>query len=302
MSKKKCLAALIVLSIPGSFICFYATNLILSDVANMFYMTLTKDVISSIPIFMIAAEFVTTSICLLHMGLYPDAHKYLMCLNASVIAVFSIIGVTGAVLTGTVVYRSFSLPYPFPGATVITLIFHAVTLVLALLAVKRCHDAAPLEEARTRRAARGVQWILMVIFTYYAFDRFGAVLWMPFFVQLSTLSKTFIFYLSLLLPICLLLSHCRYRLGMFRNIKTAGILCPLIYLAADVLFFAVIAAFGVSDTQFIAAVSPAVGIERLISKPVITIAHFFIVLFPVLVNLGFALFKKSEVPEKTAVK
>ena len=294
MSNKKLLFALIVFSVPASFICFYATNLILSDVANMFYMMLTRDAISSLPIFLIAVECAIVGPGILHYGTYPSMRKRLLRNHAAVMAVLSLVGAVCAVLTGAVIYGSFTAPYPFPGATILTLLFHVAVVAVSLQVLHRCRRPGPSERTVGEKIYRAARWVFMVIFTYYAFDRFGAVLWMPSYAQWGTLYKTAFFYLWLLLPVCLLLHHSRWRLGLYFNQKQSGILYPLIFLLIDLCLCAVVVTGGINDTQFISAISPALGIERLLSKPIITIIHFCLLTLPLLVSLAAALFKAAE--------
>ena len=294
MNKKNLVICLVLLAVPASFICFYATNLILSDVANMFYMTLTRDVISSLPIFLIAVDFVIAAMLILRCFLYPGDRNRLLRSNAVAVAGLSLIGLVSAVLTGTVIYGSFAALYPFRGAIVLTLLFHLTMLLLALLALRKCHRAKNSDTSVRPRFVRGVQWMLMAVFLYYAFDRLGAFLWMPVYVQIRTLGESFLFYLSLLLPACLLLHHLRYRLKLYRNQALAGILYPLIYLAADLLLCIAVVSNGIRDTQFVAAISPALGIERLLGMPVITIAHFSLLTLPILGSLAVSLYRHKR--------
>ena len=294
LNKKNLLLLEVLLCVVGSFICFYATNLILSDVANMFYMYITKDVISSLPFFLAAVELVIASICMLHLGLFPDEQKHILKLNALAIAAISFVGLICSVFTGYVIYGSFTSPYPFPGATILTLLYHLVILGLAVFVYIKCRDAEPVHETVSKRIWYAVQYVFLAIFIYYAFDRFGAVLWAPSYVQFSTLHKTFFFYLSLLLPVFLLLHHCRFRLDLYKDIDRAGIVFPVIYLIADILLCISVVTGGINDTQFVSAISPALGIERLLSKPVVTIAHFTLVTVPVLGSLTAALIKNRK--------
>lgn len=284
----------VILCVTGSFICFYATNLILSDVANMFYMYITKDVISSLPFFLAAVEFVIASICVLHLGLFSNEQKHILKLNAPAIAALSFIGLICSVFSGIAIYGSFTSPYPFPGATILSLLYHLLILGLAVFVFAECRDAESVDETVSKRIWYAVQYIFLAVFIYYAFDRFGAVLWAPVYVQLSTLHKTFFFYLSQLLPVFLLLHHCRFRLGLYKDTDRAGIVFPVVYLIADILLCVSVVTGGINDTQFVSAISPALGIERLLSKPVITIAHFTLVTLPVIASLTAALIKNAK--------
>lgn len=294
MSKKNPLITLIILSIPGAVICFYATNLVLSDIANMFYMAPTKDFISSIPIFFIGIEFVMAAINFLHLALYPTEMKRLLRLNAIAFTAISLIGAVCSILTGIIIYGSFAAPYPFPAATIITLMYHLIMVILASFVICRCGKTDPSAETAKTRIRRAVQWLLSVIFIYYAFDRLGAVILAVTYAQTSTLYKTIPFYISLLIPVLLLLHHCLYRLDLYRNRHSAGIKYSIIYLAAHIALSAYVFAIGSRDTQFVAAISPALGIERLLTKPIITIVHFILLTLPIIATLLTAAIRKAK--------
>ncbi len=289
MSRKKTAAVLAVLSVPASMICFYATNLILSDVANMFYMSVTKDVISSLPIFSAAVESVIIFICIFHCGLYISERQRILKLNAAVTAFISVIGIITSVLTGKMIYGSFTAPYPFSGSTIISLVFHFIILIASVFTFNKCRYTENSSLTFGMRLKRGLQHIVMAVFIYYAFDRFGAVLWMPAYAQISTLHKTFFFYISLLLPLCLMIHHFRYRMNLYRNKDIAGIAFSVIYLAADMFLCAAVFTGGVNDTQFVSAVSPVMGIERLLGMPVISITHFIMMTLPIIITLAVSI-------------
>ena len=102
-----------------------------------------------------------------------------------------------------------------------------------------------------------------------AFNRFGAFLLMPVYVQWSSFYMTFVYYLFLLIPMALLV------------IKVLGILdykplfIPTVVVAAlAVVLFAITAIIGVNDSAFISAVSAAAPLERLGSMPMEILIHF----------------------------
>ena len=102
-----------------------------------------------------------------------------------------------------------------------------------------------------------------------AFNRFGAFLLMPVYVQWSSFYMTFVYFLFLLIPMALLV------------IKVLGILdykpllIPVIVVAAlNIVLFAVTALIGVNDSAFVSAVSAAAPLERLGSMPMEILIHF----------------------------
>ena len=106
-----------------------------------------------------------------------------------------------------------------------------------------------------------------------AFNRFGAFLLFPVYAQFSTLYKTFVYYLFLLIPMALLVLKV---LGIFGK---KNLLIPVIVVAAlNVILFAVTAIMGMNDSAFISAVSAAAPLERLGSMPMEILIHFVVYL------------------------
>ena len=274
MSRKRTILQLACLCIIGSLVCFYAINLILSDVANMFYMTLTKDFISSLPMFFIALDFVVLSILVMRQYMRPHYRKAQGRFYCLLVMIISVLGVVSSVLTGTMVYHSFTVPYPFPGAVLICLFWH-VAAFAAAFAGRRKFAALP-DDPKKRKfsVSYTVYTVILFILTFYSYNRFGAFLWMPVYVQLRTLSLTFTFYLSLLLPLLLWGFMCIYVFKFHVGRPKLGFIYVSIVMVLNIIMAYVVLKIGMSNTQFVSAVSPALAIERLLTKPVDTIVHF----------------------------
>ena len=107
-----------------------------------------------------------------------------------------------------------------------------------------------------------------------AFNRFGAFLLMPVYAQFSTLYKTFVYYLFLLIPMALLviktLKILEIGKGYFIPLLVVGIL--------NIGLFASIVVLGMNDSTFISAVSAAAPLERLGSMPMEIMIHFVVYL------------------------
>ena len=78
MSKKQAIISLVLLTVVGSFVNFYCTNLIMSDISNMFYGVHNADIISSIPGLIFAMDFVLLAIFFMRLYLYKDQKKYII--------------------------------------------------------------------------------------------------------------------------------------------------------------------------------------------------------------------------------
>ena len=107
-----------------------------------------------------------------------------------------------------------------------------------------------------------------------AFNRFGAFLFMPIYVQWSTLYKTFVYFLFLLIPMALLVIKVLKILEIGK-----GYFIPLLVVAIlNVVLMALVVVFGISDSSFISAVSAAAPLERLGSMPMELLIHFVVYL------------------------
>ena len=104
-----------------------------------------------------------------------------------------------------------------------------------------------------------------------AFNRFGAFLLAPVYVQWSTLYKTFVYYLFLLIPMALLvvkiLKLLEIRKHFLIPVVVIGVLNAGLMIAILLL--------GGSDAGFVSAVSAAAPLERLGSMPMELFIHFF---------------------------
>ena len=130
MNKNKSLILLIVIGIIGSIINFYATNLLFSDLSNMFYGVHDAYIISSFPIFFIALDFVVAFIFVLRLTRYPIYKKSLINLYTTYGIVNSVLGIMFSIITGSIIYDSFIAPYPFMGYSIIMLIVHLALCAL----------------------------------------------------------------------------------------------------------------------------------------------------------------------------
>lgn len=294
MNKKNALISIIILTALGSVICFYGTNLILSDVSNMFYMTVTKDVISSLPIFMVALDFVLMSIAVIRLFRYPQYKKRETILYGILFLIFSVLGALFTVITAVLIYGSFTAPYPFPGASILCLIWHVLSTVAAAVMLGKCKKWEN-DTVRRRMSLRHIVYtVFLCILVFYTFNRFGAVLLMPLYAQWRTLYMTVWFYLSLLLPMANLVHTFLHVFDIDKEHPRLSLHYAVIQIVACLVLAVIVFSLGMRNTQFISAVSPAVAIERLLTKPVDTIFHFILVLLLDLYSLYIVLRHKKE--------
>ena len=108
------------------------------------------------------------------------------------------------------------------------------------------------------------------LFTALAFNRFGAFLTMPMYVELRNFHLTFLFYLFLLVPMAILVK----KVFDVYEVKFNKFVYVIALFAINLVLFVVVAIIGMNDTTFVSSLSPAMPLERLAAKPVEIIIHF----------------------------
>ncbi len=279
MGKKTNILWLIVLILVGSFVTFYTSNLIMSDVSNMFYGVHNADCVASFPGFLFAVEFVVATIYFIRVTRRSQYRKNTSKLYAKYFLVLSAIGVACSIYTGIEVYDSFFAPYPFPGYTVLGIVVHALIVVGAILWLKK-NKLLPEDEGK-RRIDFGyvVYSIAIFVIIFITYNRLGALMWGFTYIQVSSLWLTFPFYLSLLLPLALMIHLLLYFYGVFNRNPVIAIVYDTIFLIVNVMLGTAVFWVGAVNTAFISAISPALSLERLWTKPVDNIVHFVVLFF-----------------------
>ncbi len=279
MKKKSNIIALIVLILVGSFVTFYTSNLIMSDVSNMFYGVHNADCIASFPGFMFAIEFVVATIYLLRVTRRAQYKKSTDRLYAKYFLALSGVGLITSILSGIMVYDSIFAPYPFHGYTILGIIVHALIIAGSIIWLQRIKKQ-PDDEAK-RRIDFGyvVYSIAIFVIIFITYNRLGALMWGVTYIHLDSLWLTFPFYLSLLLPLALMIHIILYFYGVFNANPVVAIVYDIIFLIVDVMLGTAVFWIGAVNTAFISAISPALALERLWTKPVDNIIHFFVLLF-----------------------
>lgn len=279
MNKKKGILLLAILSVVTSIVTFYTFNFLLSDLGNMFYGAHDLYIIASFPGFFIALDLILFSLYVARYCYRPQFKKRMTKTYSIILAVNSVLGIAASILTGTIIYGSFTAIYPFPGYTIICLILHILLLAFAIIA--RVVIAKRLEEDPEKRKTKfgyiiytGVLWLTMLL----SFDRLGALLLAPVYVHYRTLYLTWPFYASLLVPFALLF----HMVILIFKMEEKHPKLPIIYISlvqlANIVFCGLVFLLGSKHTEFISAVSPALGLERLATKPIDMILQFGLVL------------------------
>ena len=268
MSKKFVMISLALIAIFGSLLTFYASNLFFSDVAN--FGSGSPTLFVTFPALLLGAMFVTAALFIVRFYQRPNSRKVLSRNYLFIAIALACFAVIFAVLGGIINYRGNFLSYPFPGYLIIMIVLNVLIIVGAAITLFKVVLKMPDDTEKYKVKPLHVLHTLgLFLLISLAFNRFGAFLLMPVYVQWSSLYMTFVYYLFLLIPMALLV------------IKVLGILdykplfIPTVVVAAlAVILFAVTAIIGVNDSAFISAVSAAAPLERLGSMPMEILIHF----------------------------
>ena len=268
MSKKFVMISLAVIAVFGSLLTFYASNLFFGDVSN--FGSGSPTIFATFPSMLFGALLIAATLYIVRLYKRPENKKALSKLYLIITAVLAFLGIVFAVLGGVVNYRGNFVSYPFPGYLIIFLVLHVLVLAASVVAFFKFVKPMPEDASKFKGGVKHVFHTLgLYLLIALAFNRFGAFLLMPVYVQWSSFYMTFVYYLFLLSPMALLV------------IKVLGILgykplfIPTVVVAAlAVVLFAITAIIGVNDSAFISAVSAAAPLERLGSMPMEILIHF----------------------------
>ena len=268
MSKKFVMISLAVIAVFGSLLTFYASNLFFGDVSN--FGSGSPTIFATFPAMLLGAMLIASTLYIVRLYKRPENKKALSRLYLIIAAALAFLGVVFAVLGGVVNYRGNFVSYPFPGYLIIMLVLHVLVLAASVFAFIKFVKPMPEDASKFKGGVKHVFHTLgLFLLIALAFNRFGAFLLMPVYVQWSSFYMTFVYYLFLLIPMALLV------------IKVLGILdykplfIPTVVVAAlAVALFAITAIIGVNDSAFISAVSAAAPLERLGSMPMEILIHF----------------------------
>ena len=270
MNKKLLVISLAVIAVLGSLVTFYASNLFFSDVSNFGAGFMNTTLFVTLPMLLCGAMFAAAPICLVRLFKRPENKKALSKLYLIIAMALAGAGILFAILGGVVNMGSFIKPYPFPGYLIIMLVLHLIVLGGALFAFFKFVKPMP-EDAEKYKG--GVKHIFHTLGLYLlialAFNRFGAFLLMPVYCQFSTLYKTFVYYLFLLIPMFILIIKMLRVLDMCK----CRFILSIVALALTVVLFGLTAFLGMNDSSFISAVSAAAPLERLGSMPMEILIH-----------------------------
>ena len=272
MSKKFLVISLAIIAVIGSIWTFYASNMFFSDVSNFGAGFMNTTLFVSLTGMLLGAMMVAVPLFIVRFYQRPNSRKVL-CRNYLFIAIaLAAFGLIFAVLGGVINYRGNFVKYPFPGYLIIMIVLHLAVLVGSAVVLFKKVLKMPEDTEKYKVTVKHVFHTLgLYLLIALAFNRFGAFLLMPVYCQFSTLYKTFVYYLFLLVPMVIL----AIKLMRILEIGKNRFLMSLITLIVTTGLMVAILLLGKSDSSFISAVSAAAPLERLGSMPMELFIHFF---------------------------
>ena len=151
------------------------------------------------------------------------------------------------------------------------LVGHLLVLGGAIFAFLKPVKALPEDTEQFKVGAKHVFFTMgWFLFVALAFNRFGAFLTMPMYVELRNFHLTFLFYLFLLVPMAILVK----KVFDVYEVKFNKFVYVIVLFAINLALFVAVAIIGMNDTTFVSSLSPAMPLERLAAKPVEIIIHF----------------------------
>ena len=270
MSKKLSLILLVITSLVGAFIAFYATNLVMYDVGLNTYGFQEPSIISSLPLFMIGLSFALVAMFILKLQKFASSKRKLVKVYSTVLAAYAFVGLVCSILTGTMIYGSFVAPYPFMAYGLICTI--ANVLILAAALVARFYLVRKFPED-TEEAKIGVKTVFKALglgfVSYFALDRLGAIMWAIEYAQARTLYMTFVFFVYMLVPAGTLAYLALNYFGKSAKECKATRIYLMALIGVHFVFAILTLVLGATNPLFVSAVSNAMGLERLASMPVV---------------------------------
>ena len=272
MSKRFVIVSLAILAVIGSIWTFYASNMFFGDVSNFGAGFMKTTLFVTLPGLLLGALLVTACLFIIRFYLRPNSRKVL-CRNYLFIAIaLGCFGLLFTVLGGVLNLHSFVKPYPFAGYLIIMLVLNVLFIAGSAVVLFKLVLKMPDDTEKYKVSVKHVFHTLgLFLLIALAFNRFGAFLLAPVYVQWSTLYKTFVYYLFLLIPMALLVVKVLKLLEIRKNFFV-----PVVVIAVlNAGLMVAILLLGANDAGFVSAVSAAAPLERLGSMPMELFIHFF---------------------------
>ena len=272
MSKKFSLIALAIIAVLGSLMAFVASNLFFTDVPYFGPHIMDTAIFLSFTALLFGAYFVIGAMYIVRSYLKPNIRKKMSKTYLKTTMVLAGLGFVFAILAAVINYNgNFLASAPFPGFIILMMVMHLLVLGGSIFALLKPVKALPEDTEKFKVGAKHVFFTMgWFLFTALAFNRFGAFLTMPIYVELRNFYQTVFFYLFLLVPMAILVK----KVFDVFELKLNRFIYVIILFAINLALFIVVAIIGLNDTTFVSSLSPAMPLERLAAKPVEIIIHF----------------------------
>ena len=246
MSKKFSLIALAIIAVLGSLVAFAASNLFFTDVPYFGPNIMDTALFASFTALLFGAYFVMGPMYIVRSYLKPNIRKRMSKTYLKTTIVLAGLGFVFAILAGVINLKDGS----------------------------KVHDQLFIMDSNRYNFNFGAKHVFFsmgwFLFVALAFNRFGAFLTMPMYVELRNFHLTFLFYLFLLVPMAILVK----KVFDVYEVKFNKFVYVIALFAVNLVLFVAVAIIGMNDTTFVSSLSPAMPLERLAAKPVEIIIHF----------------------------
>lgn len=272
-NKKLALISLSCIALFGSLFTAFATNMLAADIGGIGAGLSVSTIIASIPSCCFAGLFVLAFLFILRAYKNPKAFLRMCKLYVIIAGAIAFVGLLTAFLSGLVLYHSFIKPYPFKGYLIIALVLFAIILGAAIYFFIRLRKVKDEEEKPKTKVSYVFSTIGWVLFIGLVFNRFGLLLVSPMYIYLRNLYLTLPFYVYLAVPLLFGIHRILMIFGILKDRKV-NIIVSSCLLAVNLGLFLYTIFVGANNSDFISAISVAMPLDRLASKPIEIFIHF----------------------------
>ena len=226
----------------------------------------------SLPIFTLALEVVAFLIFLIRFLrldiIYRNHHIRTYCIH---FFVYSLIGFIFSIIA-MIIYKDPFFSNPFPGVLLVFLLIHLAIIIFTIVCffISKNHPRNDSEERFIYGAKYCFYSALISLFTFFAMNRFGAFLQAFFYMEYRHFFLTILFYLSLTLPLLMLVALINPLLGISskNNYFKQENIVWFSFLGVNLIMAIYVIIIGINEPLLISLVSASMPLERLITFPV----------------------------------
>ena len=263
-SNKTAYIILIILVVVGSLFTFYTANLLFSDLANIFPGYKDNNFITSLPLCMTMNQFI---LAILYVARYIRRPEYVKSMTKKYLIIFmafSLVGIITSIMSGVMIYHSFFKPYPIPAycftMIVVNVILIAAAIYFYILVCKRVDDDDSKRPFSIKHIFKTIGYSLGL---FFVLERFGALLFFPFYIEWRTIYLSWPFILTLLAPLSMVVHSFLYTNEKYFNKPRIGLIFAIVNLSVAIAAHLAVCITGYFNSKLLSAISPAMAIDRL---------------------------------------